>query len=99
MKKIVSVILAISLIFSMFALSAYATVKTECGGNCDTCPSIVVPGIGQSNIWALDDNGDYLLDADGEIDPRYYRPDMCHLCRKGYMVWYAAIKDILAKYL
>ena len=39
------------------------------------------------------------LDANGEIDPRYYRPDMCHLCRKGYMVWYAAIKDILAKYL
>ena len=39
------------------------------------------------------------LDANGEIDPQYYKKDMCHLCRKGYMVWYAAIKDILAKYL
>ena len=39
------------------------------------------------------------LDENGEIDPRYYRKDLCHLCRKGYMVWYAAIKDILAKYL
>ena len=66
MKKIVSVILAISLIFSMFALSASASAKAECNGDCGTCPSIVVPGIGQSNIWALDENGDYLLDADGE---------------------------------
>ncbi len=66
MKKTVSVLLALSLVFSVFAVSASATVKAECGGKCDTCPSIVVPGIGQSNIWALDENGDYLLDADGE---------------------------------
>ena len=53
MKKLVSVLLAISLLFSVFAVSASATVKAECGGKCDTCPSIVVPGIGQSNIWHL----------------------------------------------
>lgn len=66
MKKIISIILAFSLVFSMFAISASAAVKTECGGDCDTPPSIVVPGIGQSNVWALDENGDYLTDADGE---------------------------------
>lgn len=67
MKKFISVILAFSLVFSMTAIAASASdVKTECGGNCDTCPSIVVPGIGQSNVWALDENGDYLLDGDGE---------------------------------
>jgi len=66
MKKLVSVILALSLVFSLFSITASATVKTECGGDCDICPSIVVPGIGQSNVWALDENGDYLLDADGE---------------------------------
>lgn len=66
MKKTVSVILAVSMILSLFAISASATVKTECGGNCDVCPSIVVPGIGQSNVWALDENGDYLLDENGE---------------------------------
>ena len=49
----------------MFALSASATTA-ECGGDCGTCPSIVVPGIGQSNIWALDENGEYLLDGEGE---------------------------------
>ena len=66
MKKLVSVILAISIVFSLFSITASATVKTECGGECDTCPSIVVPGIGQSNVWALDENGDYLLDSEGE---------------------------------
>ncbi len=66
MKKLISVILAISLVLSMFAVSASAAVKTDCGGECNICPSIVVPGIGQSNVWALDENGDYLTDDDGD---------------------------------
>ena len=67
MKKIISVLLAVSIIMSGAAIFASASeVKTECGGNCDICPSIVVPGIGQSNVWALDENGDYLLDDDGD---------------------------------
>ncbi len=65
MKKIISVILALILVLSALSLTAFADVKTECNGNCDTCPAIVVPGIGQSNVWALDENGDYLLDEDG----------------------------------
>lgn len=67
MKKIISVILALTMVFSVLTVGASAAaVKTECGGNCDVCPAIVVPGIGQSNVWALDENGDYLLDDDGE---------------------------------
>ncbi len=66
MKKIISLILAFVIAFSMLSLTASAAVKTECNGKCDTCPSIVVPGIGQSNVWALDENGDYLLDDNGE---------------------------------
>lgn len=66
MKKIVSLVLAFAIAFSMISLTASAAVKTECNGNCDTCPAIVVPGIGQSNVWALDENGDYLLDDNGE---------------------------------
>lgn len=66
MKKIISFILAFALVFSMCAIGASAAVKTECGGNCGTCPSIVVPGIGQSNVWALDENGDYLVDDNGD---------------------------------
>lgn len=66
MKKIISLILAFALVVSAASVIASAQVKTECNGNCDTCPAIVVPGIGQSNVWALDENGDYLLDDNGE---------------------------------
>lgn len=67
MKKLISILLVFTLVFSSMALIANAEeVKTECQGNCEICPSIVVPGIGQSNVWILDENGDYLLDDDGE---------------------------------
>ena len=65
MKKLISCILAVVIAFSMLSICAFAETKTDCNGNCDTCPAIVVPGIGQSNVWALDENGDYLLDDDG----------------------------------
>ncbi len=66
MKKIISLVLVFAIAISMFSLTASAAVKTECNGECDTCPAIVVPGIGQSNVWALDENGDYLLDEEGD---------------------------------
>ena len=66
MKKLISCILVITFAFSMFSICASAQEKTGCDGSCDTCPAIVVPGIGQSNVWALDENGDYLLDDNGE---------------------------------
>ena len=66
MKKIISLVLAFVMAFSVLSLTASAAVKTECNGDCDRCPSIVVPGIGQSNVWALDENGNYLLDDNGE---------------------------------
>ncbi|MBQ8027440.1 MAG: hypothetical protein IJ261_04915 [Clostridia bacterium] len=65
-KKVISLVLVCALAFSALSLTASAEVKTECKGNCDIAPSIVVPGIGQSNVWALDENGDYLLDDNGE---------------------------------
>lgn len=66
MKKVISCILALAMVFGIFSVFASAEVKAECNGDCDTCPAIIVPGIGQSNVWALDDNGDYLLDDNGE---------------------------------
>ena len=72
MKKIISVILSLALVISVAAVggvsAAPATtseILTECGGECDVCPAIVVPGIGQSNVWLLDDDGDYVLDNNG----------------------------------
>lgn len=70
MKKALSVILAIAMVFSLCAIGASAvdTTKTQCGGDdeCDLVPTIIVHGIGQSNLWLLDDDGNYVLDDDGD---------------------------------
>lgn len=66
MKKVISILLVFAMILSCTAVFASAAeVKTSCKGNCDTCPTIVIPGIGQSNVWLLDDDGNYVLDDDG----------------------------------
>ncbi len=72
MKKFISIILSLALVISIAAIGGVSATEpvsseilTECGGNCDVCPAIVVPGIGQSNVWLLDDNGEYVLDGDG----------------------------------
>ncbi len=67
MKKIISIILVAALLLSGTAVSAFAAqTKTECGGNCDDCPTVIIPGIGQSNVWLLNDDGSYALDEDGD---------------------------------
>ena len=38
---------------------------TDCGGNCGHAPSIIIPGIGQSDVYLLDENGNRAKDADG----------------------------------
>lgn len=39
-----------------------------------------------------------LGDAQGEPVARFYRPDLCHLCRAGYEIWLDAIAPYLARY-
>ena len=71
MKKTVSVILVISLILSLFALNVSAASsgkKTTCAGEgeCEHVPSIVIHGIGQSNVYLTDGEGNDVLDKNGE---------------------------------
>lgn len=40
-------------------------VLTQCGGDCGHSPSILIPGIGQSDVYLLDENGDRALDEEG----------------------------------
>lgn len=51
----------------MCAVSASAFVPTvECNdGDCEYYPTIIIPGLGQSNVWLVDDNGDFVLDSEG----------------------------------
>ncbi len=61
--KIVSIVLVISLLFSMSAFYATA-IDTPC--DCDNCPSIVIPGLFQSDVRYLDENGEPMLNSEGE---------------------------------
>ena len=76
MKKILKSALALSLAFIIaFSLCSPAfggveykptyDKKASCDENCEYFPTIVVPGLGQSSVCVTDDNGDFLLDKDG----------------------------------
>lgn len=67
MKKFLALILAVSVILSSgICLMAGAAVP-DC--DCDHCPSIVIPGVFQSEVKYYDDNGNEMLNADGEPYP------------------------------
>ncbi len=61
--KIVSIILVAVMLLSTASLCAFA-VTDKC--NCEHCPSIVIPGIFQSNVRYLDENGNEMLNAEGK---------------------------------
>ena len=59
MKKLISVVLALVLALSSFAMAASASAYND-------IPCVIVPGIGQSRAWLVDDNGNFVLNGDGE---------------------------------
>lgn len=59
MKKFFALILATVLVLSSF--SVFASAKTA-----EKIPCIIVPGIGQSRVWLIDENGDFVLNENGE---------------------------------
>lgn len=40
-------------------------VLTQCGGDCGHCPTIVIPGISQTETFLLDENGNRMFTEDG----------------------------------
>ncbi len=62
-RKTLSIALTVLMLLSCVSLIASAA-DTDC--NCEHCPSIVVPGIFQSNVRYLDENGNEMLNAEGE---------------------------------
>lgn len=65
-KKLVALILCVAMIICVSAVGASATERiTDCNGECEFYPTIIVPGLGQSNTWMVDDNSEYILDDEG----------------------------------
>ena len=59
MKRALAIILSLVLAFSSFALAASAAQYSD-------IPCVIVPGIGQSRAWLVDENGSYVLNGNGE---------------------------------
>lgn len=59
MKRFLAIILATVLV--LLPLSVFAAAETK-----ERIPCIIVPGIGQSRVWLTDENGDFVLDENGE---------------------------------
>lgn len=67
MKKFIAILLTFTLMVSALSIgaTAFSTVDGCDNGDCEYYPTIIVHGLGQADVWALDENGDYMLDGDG----------------------------------
>lgn len=73
LKKILSVILAVCLVFGCVSSSSFAFAvpewssecKTDCNGECGTSPVIIVHGIMQSQVYVQDKEGNDIMTSDG----------------------------------
>lgn len=68
-SKLTAMFVALALVF-LVGVPAFAApdeeILTECKGNCDQCPSLVIPGIFQSEVFLYDENGEIAVNADGQ---------------------------------
>ncbi|MBQ8782898.1 MAG: hypothetical protein IJZ57_03915 [Clostridia bacterium] len=72
-KNILCIILAIVLVMSTTVVSF---AESDC--NCEYAPTIIIPGIGQSETFLADENGNYVTDDNGDIItgwPLYFDTD------------------------
>ena len=65
-KKLVAFVLCVTMLVSLCAIGASASDRiTDCDGKCEHYPAIIVHGLGQCNTWVVDDNGEFVLDDEG----------------------------------
>lgn len=59
MKKLLAILLSLVIILPSVSMLASAAQYSD-------IPCVIVPGIGQSRAWLVDDNGHYIFNANGE---------------------------------
>ncbi|MBR5262890.1 MAG: hypothetical protein IKV49_03615 [Clostridia bacterium] len=64
--KTLAIVLALVLAVSA-VLPVLAGADGKCDGDCGQCPSLVVPGIFQSETFLYDENGEIAVNADGNV--------------------------------
>lgn len=65
-KRIISLVLCAAMLVSVGSTGAFAATKTDCGGNCDRSPLVILPGINHSPTYLYNDDDTPYLDADGK---------------------------------
>lgn len=65
--RAISLILCAAMLVSAGTVGAFAASdkRTDCGADCEYYPTIIIPGLGQSGVYVLDDNGEILRDSEG----------------------------------
>ena len=61
-----------------FTCIGFAKKTSSCSSDCEFYPTIIVPGLGQSSVCVVDDNGNFVLDKDGNkvsAFPAYLQTD------------------------
>ncbi len=66
LKRIISIVLCVSMLMSIGAIGASAATKTNCEGKCDKSPIVILPGINHSPTHLYNKDGTKYLDADGK---------------------------------
>lgn len=66
-KRLICFVLsAVLLVCAVLPVTAKSAVVTDCGGDCEYCPTVIIPGIFQSDVKLYDENGDIALNSDGK---------------------------------
>ena len=65
-KKLLAVILCVTCLFSSVAVCASA-IETDCNGNCEHSPVIVLPGINHSPTHLYDENDNPVMNGDSQV--------------------------------
>lgn len=67
MKKCLAMLLCAALLAGMLCFGAAAKeTQTACKGACDYYPTIIIPGLGQSSVVMVDENGAFIRDRNGK---------------------------------
>ena len=56
------------MVLSVLSASGFAAHDriTDCGDDCEFYPTVIIPGLGQSSVCVLDENGDFVLNDEGK---------------------------------
>lgn len=63
--KVVATVVALTLVMSA-VVPAFAQTASDCNGDCEHCPTLIIPGIFQSEVFLYDENGEIAVNGDGD---------------------------------